>query len=360
MTFPLMPMAIAKIKSLCLALAILLIPIIARAEPNREIGIPTFIIDAEYFDDALWILDADGNLTRINASDKIPNAITTSRKLVDICVANGEFFAISVGEDEQQSVKAEILRNSHLVPFRTFQLHNEMLLEANCQNQKLRLITTKRLITFNRYRTVSVDLSRALRRGLRASYLQDEYLYIGANRGEWGGGLERINIETGEIAKIENETGYPCVGLLVSGCDPVNGITHSNRREGCIVVAVGLIHMFSKGRLVEVCGTQISEYYSRTYSNSEIGIERNPNESSGTSTSFFGVVNNGTEIIAVGVDGIYKINPRGSVSITNHPEFVNYNGVYANFDDPNYVLVLTTINQSHSMSGATPLLVLRQ
>lgn len=352
-------MANAKIKSLLLALAILLIPIIAKAEPSSEIGIPTFIRDAEYFDDALWILDADGNLTRINASDKSAHTITTSRKLFDICVANGELFAISVGEDEQQSVSAEILRNSRLVPFRTYQLHNERFLEANCQDHRLRLITTKRLITFSRFGTVSVELSRTLRGGLMVSYLQGDHLYIGANRGEWGGGLERINIESGEIEKIENETGYPCIGLLVSACDPVNGITHSNRHEDCIVAAVGLIHMFSKGRIVEVCGTHISEYYSRTYSNSEVGIERNPNESSGTSTSFFGVVNNGTEIIAVGVDGIYKMNPRGSVSITNHPEFVNYNGVFANFDDPNYVLVLTTINQSHSVSGATPLLVLR-
>jgi hypothetical protein len=41
------------------------------------------------------------------------------------------------------------------------------------------------------------------------------------------------------------------------------------------------------------------------------------------------------------------------------PQWTDFGGIYASFDLPDFVIVLTSINRKNSISGSTPLLVPR-
>src|SRR5262249_15080038 len=66
-----------------------------------------------------------------------------------------------------------------------------------------------------------------------------------------GGGLQRIDRNTGEVVSIErNESGELCGGPLNAACDSVNGITTSPWTPSCVAVAVGQVHFMPRGRIV--------------------------------------------------------------------------------------------------------------
>ena len=54
-------------------------------------------------------------------------------------------------------------------------------------------------------------------------------LYLGFNNGEWGGGMQRIDLTTGAVDRVDRrETGSLCADPLNSACDPVTGVILTN------------------------------------------------------------------------------------------------------------------------------------
>jgi hypothetical protein len=72
-----------------------------------------------------------------------------------------------------------------------------------------------------------VQLKGKLRSGVAvsaASPQEAESIYVGFNVGEWGGGLQRVDLKTGAVADIERrDTKDLCAGPLNRECDPVTG-----------------------------------------------------------------------------------------------------------------------------------------
>ncbi|MDP3657197.1 MAG: hypothetical protein Q8R45_09560 [Brevundimonas sp.] len=104
--------------------------------------------------------------------------------------------------------------------------------------------------------------------GAPATYSQvassaDGGLYIGCDVGEWGGGLQRIDWETGSSAIISQTTGEECSGLLSPECDPVVGLFADPDQSNCMIVGSSLAHMTGReGRVLRVCGDTITEVFS--------------------------------------------------------------------------------------------------
>ncbi|MEN3975898.1 hypothetical protein [Emcibacter sp. SYSU 3D8] len=86
----------------------------------------------------------------------------------------------------------------------------------------------------------------------------DSVIYAGSNLGEWGGGIQRIDIATG----IVTETGET---------SPVTGLAADRERSDCVLAAVGLRHFGEHGRVVRVCPDGM-----------EVVLERKHKELSGT------------------------------------------------------------------------------
>jgi hypothetical protein len=189
------------------------------------------------------------------------------------------------------------------------------------------------------------------------------------NAGEWGGGLRRIDRRTGRVETIErNATGSLCGGPLNTGCDPVNGLAVVPWKPTCIAAAIGLVHFFPSGRIVEVCGRDVELLYEKGLKSEPWnGNASQPKDASKPaadgewieSVPFFGLASTTTTLVGAGGDGIYRIEAGGKVRTTPFPEWKNFDGIYASFEIPDFVIVLTQLNRRASVSGSAPLIVPR-
>jgi len=70
-----------------------------------------------------------------------------------------------------------------------------------------------------------IALKGQLRWGVQvsvASPRSGKSIYVGVNRGEWGGGLQRVDVQTGVVTNVERrDTKDLRGGPLTSDCDPV-------------------------------------------------------------------------------------------------------------------------------------------
>lgn len=87
-------------------------------------------------------------------------------------------------------------------------------------------------------------------------------VYVGYNRGEWGGGLRRVDLPSGTISFVTETSDDLCGGVLNPNCQPVVGLFPDLRNPGCVTVGAGLAHLgTSFGRVYRVCGDDIAETY---------------------------------------------------------------------------------------------------
>jgi len=184
-------------------------------------------------------------------------------------------------------------------------------------------------------------------------------VFVGHNLGEWGGGLIRIDRGTGAVVRIErNDSGDLCGGPLNSECDPVNGIAATLGNPGCVVVAIGLVHFKPHGRLVEVCGEQVRRLYFKPVGTDRNASRRKRDEPFST-IAFFGLAHSGESLVAVGIDGLYRLHPDGTVTFASLPAFRSVGDIRVSFAVRDVILVFTEVNRRRSISGAVPMLVPR-
>ncbi len=88
-------------------------------------------------------------------------------------------------------------------------------------------------------------------------------LYAGYDRGEWGGGLRRVDLPGGAISFVTGEGEGLCTGALNPACDPIVGLFPDRARPGCVIVGSGISHLgISKGQVYRVCGSAIEPVFS--------------------------------------------------------------------------------------------------
>ncbi len=189
-------------------------------------------------------------------------------------------------------------------------------------------------------------------------------IFVGFNAGEWGGGAQRIDRKTGEVVTIERiASAQLCAGPLNPKCDPVNGVATEPWKNERVVMTVGLIHFFPKGRIIEVCGDEVRRLYFKPFDFKLNGRSMNAisgrDEELPSTVAFYGLTQRDNALWAVAMDGIYKFGPEGLLQTIQMPEFKQIGGLKVSFDVPGFVLVLTQINARRSVGGLVPLLVLR-
>jgi|SRR5882672_1447256 len=202
-----------------------------------------------------------------------------------------------------------------------------------------------------------IELKGELRWGVQvsvASPKSGKNIYVGTNRGEWGGGLQGVDVQTGVVTNIERrDTQELCRGPLNSQCDPVTGLVSDPQNNDCVFAAVGLVHMFmSEGRILRVCGDRVTPVFEKSAVGG-IGGKMKMTEAfyglaSSDDSGFWGIT--WRALYHFGADGKQEREYQ-------LPKLKPVSGVYLSRELPGVIVVRTDVNWAVSTSGYTPLII---
>lgn len=333
-----------------------------RIEPTRP-GQENMLTRAVFADGRLWMRSDAGAVFSVAESETAKRSESLPEPALDLCVRNGHVAVLTCGS--KPGVWSLLRRGwDEWVVETTFKTAGDSFVGLDCGSSSTAVVTSRRLLVERNGTVTSVELSRIVPPGLVASMLAtDDQVFIGLNRGEWGGGLWRLDARTGAVAAVErNVSGKLCGGPLNALCDPVNGIAPSPWKPGCVVAAIGLVHFRPHGRLVEVCGASVRRLFHEAYGDQPrrppLDPVLDPDEPS-SSVAFFGVIRAGDALVAAGMDALYVVDAHGARRQPTQPEFRDVGGIRVSFTVPGAVLVLSQISRRASVSGNAPMLVAR-
>lgn len=188
--------------------------------------------------------------------------------------------------------------------------------------------------------------------------------YLGFNVGEWGGGIWRINLNSGKSEQIERRDNEElCSGPLNADCDPVTGIVPDPERPSCVIAAIGLRHMLEHGRLVWVCGDEVTIRSQRSTAGTALG--RNIRRAAGQNEKslefatepFFDVTLDAAgRVWTVSPYGVYRIDGTRLVKM-ELPDLEQHGRLRGTSGVPGLIVLATDMNGRYSLSGVTPLIV---
>lgn len=338
-------------------------------EPVRE-GQETFISRAVFAEGRLWLLSDGGQMFTLTEQADERTEVVLPDPALELWLWDGKPAIATCPRTNCENWALRRWLNGAWHIEAIVPNWNDDLLAVNSDGATT-LLTSRRIATLVNGATSTVTLSIPLRNDPPVSPLDyarvtsvaftAQNLYVGLNAGEWGGGLRSIDRNTGTIAVVEsNASGDLCGGPLNTECDPVNGVIVEPGKPHCVVAAIGLVHMATRGRIVEVCGAAIRRIYFKPFDD---GSGKSPilegQDEPFSTVSFFGLIRHQDDKWAVGIDGLYRFGLEGAPQIVSLPKFKAVGGVYVSFDLPDIVVVLTDINSRNAVSGSTPMLVSR-
>jgi len=240
------------------------------------------------------------------------------------------------------------------------------------QNEKSRVLAVdcsgiEPIVVFNDHlamplsgRDVALKGGTPIGRGYVVSQVRGGVLWLGLNSGEWGGGLRRISLADGVMdapADIDPKT--LCGGALNPACDPVTGLAPDPWHPDCMLAAVGLVHMMSHGGVVRICGKDVSLAYAKPYTLNPDWEWDGKLSDTETSVAFQSMAANAKDekAFAVAGDGIYTFT---QAPLPEFKAFSMRQTGAVDWSHHDYVLIITHMNQRHSLSGGSFILVPRQ
>jgi len=309
---------------------------------------PTSLVRAVFAQGRTWLLDDDGRLSSVAPGERSRRIETLPEPVHALCVSEGSPLIVTGPRDSPQRLSVRRLHGAEWPIESMVRLDHEALVALACAPDSATLVMTTHLFDVASrpgVRKLREPFDRVGGPGgvVSAAHATRDAVFIGVNRGEWGGGLYRIDRGTGQVAQVSK-----------AGSEPVNAIVDDPWKPGCLVVAVGLMHFMPDGRLLEVCGDAVETLYT-----AKVPIERAASGTFLADEAFFGLVVDQGGVLAVADSGLYRIDASRHASVVALPAFHDVDGVRVNFDLPGQVLVLTSANQRHSISGMTPMLVPR-
>lgn len=172
-----------------------------------------------------------------------------------------------------------------------------------------------------------------------ATPLDGHSLYVGFNAGEFGGGLQRVDLATGAVQPI-------CCPLA-----PVTGIIPDPVERQCVLVSAGYEHMalLSEGRILQVCGDQASVRFEKPAADLPYSKGR------GTE-AFYGLSAARGGYWAITWRALYRFSDDAPREYPL-PKLERAAGVWLSRELPGVVVVGTAVNGSVSVSGYFSLVV---
>ena len=317
---------------------------------------------AVFADGQLWVLHSDGTLVSLKPNEALPKRVELGGKALEICRSDGQLVMLVETGKGAWSVQRRLQSTWKIMA--SVAVENERLEALACSSngEGVSVITNRRLLEMEGERIREVRLNPELKSlfSFGTALVADDSIWVGFNDGEWGGGLRRISRSDGTVQTIEsNHSGALCGGPLNTECDPVNALVASPSKLGCVIAAIGLVHISSHGRIVEVCGTNVRRLYFKPLGPQSAVQKASEEDDMLNTVPFFGLARSGDTVWAVGADGIYSFTGWARPEFRSLPRFEKRGRYRVNFQMPDVILVMTDINQRNAMSGAVPIIAAR-
>jgi hypothetical protein len=265
----------------------------------------------------LWIRGASGKVVRFDR--ETGERSVAAEDVIDI-LADGPHLWALIALNENESVVRD-LRQPGAAERRIHFEGGPIALFATGAGPGV-LTTTKALLP------ATTGWSRRLIAGsldqpARVSALTGDALFVGYNKGEWGGGLRRVDISTGSVSFVREPGDDLCGGRLNPDCAPIVGIVSDQEREGCVLVGASLAHLSGRyGEVLRVCGGAITPVFADPLPVIPNSIEFRP----GQTWPFDNLVGVKGGWVAVGQDRFAR-SANGVVAISDMPSLKAWAGL---------------------------------
>lgn len=322
----------------------------------------TFISKAIFADGTLWLLTDGGALFTLGESTRVAAKIVNQNLAREIFRTSR---GLSVLSCETAACKRWTVADIHAAPGSAVGIdsNGDTFVAAADIDGVTVILTSRRMIEVSDRILREIPLSEVLETadfGIVSTILiAPDRILLGRNRGEWGGGASTIDRASGKVTQLDKrDSDEICAGPLNTSCDPVTAFSPIPWKPGCYAASIGMVHMLPKGRVVQICGNEISVLYQRAWE--EPGAPAaDPNDPDPyPSVPFFSVAAAGPDLLAIG-DKIYRLSQDGSAKVGAEPNFEDVEGVWVDFSSPDYILVSSQIAARVSVGGVSYILVPR-
>jgi len=99
-------------------------------------------------------------------------------------------------------------------------------------------------------------------------------------------------------------------------------------------VAIGLVHFSPHGRIVEICGDNIRRIYFRALGHPSGARKPKSGDEPFETEAFFGLVRTGKDVVAVGIDGVYRFGISKDPTRVPLPAFESIGNIGVSFAFP--------------------------
>lgn len=177
-------------------------------------------------------------------------------------------------------------------------------------------------------------------------------LYLGLNRGEYGGGLLRIDVSSGEITRLgSDEISKGGSGTVLSAKDTVTAIVTDAQSPDCVIAALGMLRPQSAGRLVRACGDTATVVLDKMSTIQQDGQNIDFNE------AFLGAAATNDGFWAVSDGALYRFHQSGEPERISFPGASVWGSLRTNRDRTDMIVVVTDMNTTMMANGSTPIVV---
>jgi len=186
---------------------------VASTSEEGQLGQDRFIKRAAWAADRLWLLTETGTLSNVAPGEINRRTEATSGPVADICVAGTA--PNILGADGQLSR----LKQRFWYAMERLDLNEEAVQALSCTEQRMIAVSRNRLMVSaggrQRVITLSTPLTGPIVR--TAPFDTGTTLFVGLAKGQWRGGLKRIDTITGTVNEV------PGLGGPINGVGPVPG-----------------------------------------------------------------------------------------------------------------------------------------
>jgi hypothetical protein len=303
-----------------------------------------------FADGRLWLLSQSGALSSLRVGDQSATHESTPALVFDICARQGKPVIVTCHGKRCESFALWRRLDATWSIESTVKIDGDNIVAMACSEEATTLLTNLRAIQIQRGKT------RAGGQGWRPSnripaplvtavHAQGDAVFIGLDAGEWGGGLLRIDLISGRTTTVGGkDPGEHCGAVLDPACDPVNAIAPAPWNTGCVVAAVGLSHLGSHGRLVEICGSKLRPIGGIT---APSGSHR---RSAVDSEAFYGLARSGNLLWAAGLTSLYRVDENSTKPVPL-PALKTVAGFGISFDIPGLVVVVRSAHGGMAVGG---------
>jgi hypothetical protein len=286
-----------------------------------------------YIDGRLWLLDEQGTLFSLTETDDAARTEALSDRILDVCQHDGSLWALTGSPPESQVTLHRRLSGAWQA-IRTVESGKDNLGGLSCSPDSILAIGSNHAVELLADESTSVTFKKGLWPAV--AYRLKDQLYIGEDKGEWGGGLHRVDLRDGSVTTLGEVKDTPCEGLLNPHCEVITGIVEMPGQPDCLAVASGLMHLSGSGRLYRVCHDDVRILYEKRYRRSD-----HPDPDAYDTIPFLNLFRQGDVLFASGSDGVYVVSADGAAQQKSVTGFRNIRPFKVSFAVPGIVVVRT-------------------